>query len=280
MKEEEENISRRTLLKKVGTTVAGAVFAAAGLPSGAGQTAYGESSSDLEKYDFLMPRVKFECDMKVNDRWNAFPGGDRNLLVNFASVVRCRVKLPPDCDDNRPHDGDERHFNAIVDFNNMHQLRKYPFLFMTASGSYTLSNQKKRHLLQYIYEGGFLLMDDCVHGGFDDRDFFYQSSYELLEDVFGRGAVRQVPNEHEIFHNVYNLGDIGLPYMIGQDHGARGVFVGDRLAVFLSSTDIHCGWADSRGRWFGTGGKRGIGKHGYKEAIQMGINIIMYAVSH
>ncbi|MHC4240451.1 MAG: DUF4159 domain-containing protein, partial [Planctomycetota bacterium] len=67
---------------------------------------------------------------------------------------------------------------------------------------------------------------------------------------------------------------------IGQYHGARGVFVGDRLAVFLSSTDIHCGWADSRGRWFGTGGKRGIGKHGYKEAIQMGINIIMYALSH
>jgi hypothetical protein len=68
--------------------------------------------------------------------------------------------------------------------------------------------------------------------------------------------------------------------MIGQYHGARGVFVGNRLAVFLSSTDIHCGWADSRGRWFGAGGKRGIGKHGYKEAIQMGINIIMYAVSH
>ena len=60
--------------------------------------------------------------------------------------------------------------------------------------------------------------------------------------------------------------------MHGQNHGARGVFVGDRLAIFLTSTDIHCGWCDTHGlEW---------GKENYKKAIQMGINIIMYAISH
>ena len=60
--------------------------------------------------------------------------------------------------------------------------------------------------------------------------------------------------------------------MHGQNYGARGVFVGDRLAVFLSSTDLHCGWCDSSGGVFG--------RQNYKKAIQMGINIVMYAISH
>jgi len=123
---------------------------------------------------------------------------------------------------------------------------------------------------------------------------FYKSSYALLEEVFGSGSVKRIPLEHEVFHNVHDLGETGLPFMQmrsptpifgprrptqtalphmhGQNHGARGIFVGDRLAVFLSSTDLHCGWCDSRGGVFG--------RHNYKKAIQMGINIIMYAISH
>ena len=57
-----------------------------------------------------------------------------------------------------------------------------------------------------------------------------------------------------------------------EDITAGEVFIGDRLAVFLSSTDIHCGWCDSHGFEFG--------KQNYEKAIQMGINIIMYAISH
>ena len=134
-------------------------------------------------------------------------------------------------------------------------------------------------------------MDDCVVG--NGGDFFYQSSYKVLQDVFGPKAVKRVPREHEVFHNVYDLGETGLPhleyhkrklpgmkrskrtplpYMHGQNHGARGVFIGDRLAVFLGSTDIHCGWCDRDGNEFG--------RASYEKAIQMGINIIMYAISH
>jgi len=163
---------------------------------------------------------------------------------------------------------------------------------MTGENPYKFDRKQKDNLREYITRGGFLLMDDCVvlKGG----DFFYKSSYELLEEVFGIGAVRRIPYEHEVFHNIYDLGDtglpymqrqnriflpgmkrpqqIGLPYMHGQNHGARGVFIGERLAVFLGSTDIHCGWCDSHGYEFG--------RHNYEKAIQMGINTIMYAISH
>ena len=63
----------------------------------------------------------------------------------------------------------------------------------------------------------------------------------------------------------------------GASHGSnrrspRGLFIGDRLGVFLSSTDMHCGWCDSHGiEW---------GLDAYRKTIQWGINIILYAMTH
>lgn len=272
----EPSLDRRQFLKTVGKTIAGAALATGGLSFLAEGSAYGQSSSDLDRYDFLMPRVKFTCGQGAGDRWCVTPGGDRNLLLTLRDVVRCKVKLSPNCRDYDPRWGDESHFNAVVDLTGIEQMRKYPFLFMTADCEYELSDKKKANLGQYINEGGFLLMDDCVVG--EGGDFFYQSSYRILEEIFGPGSVKRIPRDHEIFHNVYDLGDIGLPHLQGQNHGARGIFIGDRLAAFLSSNDIHCGWGDGQRVWFGRGGIRGT--HTYKEAIQMGINIIMYAISH
>ena len=266
METQQGKINRRQFLKTTSRTLAGAALASSTL--GAVSQRLVRAGHSEDRYDFLMPRVKFACDSRVHAPWNVYPGADRNLLMEFNSVVRCKVKLPSDCKDMNPTYGREDQFNAVVDFTEIEQLRRYPFLFMTAEGYYTFNNTKKTNLKRYIEQGGFLLLDDCVFQS--SGDFFYQGSYKLLEEVFGPGSVKRVPNSHEIFHNVYDLGKVGLPVIQGQNHGARGVFVGDRLAVFLSATDIHCGWT----RFLRTNRQR------QKETFQMGINIIMYALSH
>jgi hypothetical protein len=292
MKQQQEQINRRQFLRTAGGAALGIIFTATGLHTTAKGEISDEGPDDLDKYDFLMPRVKYAHEPKEADRWNVRPGGDANLLRELRSVIRCRVKPVTRTNDWQPNWAIEGQLNAVVTFDQMERLKKYPFLFMTGENPYKFEDRQKANLKEYITRGGFLLMDDCVVGS--GGDFFYQSSYELLEQVFGRGAVKRIPLEHEIFHNVYDLGDkglphmerqnrillpgmrqprqMGLPYMHGQNHGARGVFIGDRLAVFLSSTDIHCGWCDSHGFEFG--------KQNYEKAIQMGINIIMYAISH
>jgi len=280
MEQMQNNLNRRAFLKTTGVQFTAAALAAAGLGSICQQKAHGKKLDADDQYDFLMARVKFDCNMRVNDNWNAFPGGDSNLLKALEQVVRCRVKPMPGCGDRNPRNGREQDFNAVADLTDINELRKYPFLFMTASGSYTLTKEKKSILGKYLTEGGFIYMDDCVHGVNDDKDYFFQSSYKTLEDIFGRGSVKPVPNSHEIFHNVYDLGDIGMPHVIGQPHPAHAITVGSRIAAFLSSTDIHCGWVDRNRQWFGSGGKMGIGKHGHEEAIKIGVNIIMYAISH
>lgn len=280
-----KTISRRELLKTAGRKTVTAALAIAGLDAlrpTAAHAAPKEELDDLDRYDFLIPRVKFPCDPVAEDKWNTHPVGDVHLLEEFSSVVRCKVKLLPHVLSTPPRLGQESDFNAVVDFNDIERLRRYPFLFMTAEGKFGFTERQKANLKQYVQEGGFLLMDDCVWKSVGD--FFYVACCPLLEEVFGQGSLKRIPNDHEVFRNVFDLTNIGLPYLQGKNYGARGVFVGDRLAVFLSSTDVHCGWVDRSGRWFGRSARAGRnrvgGRHTYREAIQMGINIIMYALSH
>lgn len=282
-------MDRRTFLKAASGFAGSLAFCSGSLCAVARQNGPEQQIDDLELYDFVMPRVMHIPLQQPGkgqgpDTWDVRPGGDKNLLSRLSTVIRCRTKPIPGADNWQPQHAAEGQLNAVVTFDSLEKIKKYPFLFMTGENYFQFDDDQKNNLKQYINRGGFLLMDDCVVG--DGGDFFYQSAFKLLEETFGKGSVKRIPNEHEIFHNVYDLGDAGmpsmdyiyrkrpggLPYMHGQNHGARGVFIGDRLAVFLSSTDIHCGWCDSLGiEW---------GRENYEKAIQMGINIIMYAMSH
>ncbi len=222
--------------------------------------------ADLNKYDFLLPTVKFHSHDTRDDRWNYYPGALRNLLLELSAVIRCKIKEPQGCHNNTPRWGHEGHFNVVVTLDTIEQVEKFPFLFMNGEGTYDLDKTQRAVLKQYLLQGGFILMDDCIKG--NTGDFFYQSSYKILNEIFGEGAVKRIPNQHEVYNNVYDLRKTGLPLAIGhgKNHGGQGVWIGDRLAVFLSSTDIHCGW-QHRGP-------------GYTESIQLGINLIVYALTH
>ncbi len=267
-------LSRRDAFKKSAGGVAAGIIAFTGLEQlcAAAEAAL---SGDQMQYDFLLPRVKFECDTGVVDKWNITPSGDRYLLEELEKVVRCKVKIPQNCTFTSPYYGNEEHFNAVVTLDDFEKMRQFPFLFMTSEGHYNLARDEKANVKKYLEEGGFLLMDDCILQ--ISSDYFYQSSVRILNNIFGAGSVVKIPRDHEVFHNVYDMGAIGLPHVSGTNHGGRGVMLGERLAVFLSSTDIHCGWTDRPGQWYG---KSARSPHAYKEAIQIGINIIMYALSH
>ena len=270
-------MDRRNFLKVAGKTVG--IAAGVNLLSPGSSTA-ASSRSDLDKYDFLLPRVKFASQSGVHDYWHARPGGDANLLRELQKVIRCKVKHVPGTSHWLPAKASEGQFNVVVSFDEPDEIRKYPLLFMTGESPYKFSSVQKRNMANYVKQGGFLLMDDCMAGA--NMDLFYQCSHSLLEEIFGKGSVKVVPNSHEIFNNVYDLSSIGLPYMNGKQRGARGIFIDGRLAILLSSHDIHCGWFDGAGTRFRYRAEpeNGIGPWSYKEAINMGINMIMYAVSH
>jgi hypothetical protein len=283
------DIPRRDFLRLAGGMILGAATRARGAHPPYDPNAGGPEPTDLDRYDFILPRVRvvelpFRGRGKGPDIWNVRPGGDANLLRELANVVRCRVKPIEGTIDWEPQYAREGQFNAVVTFDEPDLFRRYPFLFMTGENQYEFTTEQKHNCKDFLTAGGFLLIDDCVVGS--GGDFFYTASYLWLEELFGQGAVQMIPREHEVFHNVFDLGATGLPtlqyirrrgpgglmFTHGQNHGARGLFLGDRLAVFLSSSDLHCGWCDSHGiEW---------GLDGYRKTIQMGINIITYALTH
>jgi hypothetical protein len=270
-----EPMNRRIFLKTASSVVASLAFASGNLYASARRNTPAKPIDDLEMYDFIMPRVKIvplkQAGMGQGpDTWNVRPGGDANLLRRLSAIIRCSTKPIMGASDWQPQYAIDGQLNAVVTFDEIEQIKKFPFLFMTDENAFQFNQNQKNNLKEYIMRGGFILMDDCVVG--NGGDFFYQSASSTLADIFGKNALKRIPNDHEIFHNVYDLGGVGLPYLHGQNHGARGIFIGERLAIFLSSNDIHCGWCDSHGtNW-------GIQK--YEQSIQMGINIIMYAMSH
>jgi hypothetical protein len=229
-----------------------------------------------DEYDFIIARVNFPMNVRARGaNWNVYPSGERYLLEEFTSVVRCKTKIMTNSSGQSPVHGNPSHFAAVVTLDDFENLRRFPFLFMTGEGAFKLSTPQSDNIKRYLEQGGFLLVDDCVFA--PSGDDLYQSACAMLEHAFGTGSVVSIPDTHEVFHNVYDLSDMGLPHCQGKNHGARGVFLGDRMAVFLSSTDLHCGWADRSGEWFPN---PALGIHGYREAIQMGVNILMYALSH
>jgi len=290
-----ESIGRRDFLRLAGGALLGMVAQGANgsgtvrpdTRPGAANSSYDSNASaeptDLDEYDFVLPRVRvvelaFKGRGKGPDVWNVRPGGDANLLRELARIVRCHVKPIVGAMDWQPQYAYDGQLNAAVTFDDPGLLRHYPFLFMTGENHFELNSDQKGNLKDFLTAGGFLLMDDCVVGS--GGDFFYASCFQLLEGLFGRGSVKAIPRDHEVFHNLFDLGDVGLPHLQyaggrgthGQNHGARGLFLEDRLAVFLSSNDLHCGWCDSHGvEW---------GPEGYRKTIQMGINIILYAMTH
>ncbi len=270
--------TRRDFIINTAKVAGGSILTASALAkSGKSRQARIEQDiHDLNNYDFILARAKFAAESSAPCRWNTLPIGDKHLLEDLSRVVRCKVKEVPRVSKGLVN-AREEYFNAVVSFEDFERVRRFPFVFMTNEGDFRFTQKEKDNFKAYIEQGGFVLMDDCVLH--DVGDHFYRGCYALLIECFGPGSVQHVPNDHEIFHNVYNLGDFGLPFVQGVKHGPKALFINNRLAVFLSSGDIHCGWVDRDHGWYGADG-RGPGCAGYQKCIEMGINIIMYAMTH
>ena len=116
MDQHKDYINRRQFLKKAGGTIVGVSLAAGGSALIAEQSYPEEYPDDLDRYDFVMPRVKFTHEKREVDRWNVRPGGDANLLREFSSIIRCKVKPIRGALDWQPQWASEGQLNTVVSF--------------------------------------------------------------------------------------------------------------------------------------------------------------------
>lgn len=157
--------------------------------------------------------------------------------------------------------GDEIKLSIMDD-----RLFSYPVLFMTGHGRIVFSPQEVKRLRSYLTHGGFLYADD----DYGMEEHFFRE----MRKVFPDKKIHEIPFSHEIFHFPFDFNN-GLPKIHEFDGGppkAWGYFNQGRMVVFFSSnTNISDGWADAS--------VHHDPEHVRLNALKMGVNIIMYALT-
>ena len=166
----------------------------------------------------------------------------------------------------------------------------FPFLYMCDPGYMKLTPEEKALLREYLSSGGFLWIDDF----WGEAEWWNFESQ--MADVFPETGWRDIPADHPILHSVFDLP--GAPQIPAQDFAAsgwttdpgwvhrqpatqvepvhfRGYFDADGrlMAVATHNTDVGDGFErEAYGQWY-------FEKYS-TQAYMIGVNIVVYAMSH
>jgi hypothetical protein len=158
-------------------------------------------------------------------------------------------------------------------------LRRYPFLYAVEVGRMDLTDAEVDGLRDYLRAGGFLVVDD----------FWGSRQWEQFEEnirrVFPDRPIVEVPKNHEVFRSYYRIDEIVQVPARGRSRWQtwegdgrvphlRGIFDDDgRLVVAINwNTDLGDAW-----EW------ADVPDYPLEYstfAYKMGINLIVYAMSH
>jgi Domain of unknown function (DUF4159) len=238
------------------------------------------AAEDLEQGAFTFCRLHYTSirNEELGHGWNTdYPNSDINFMVRLSQLTRTSVNLD--------HHGEPVHVvvRATDDL-----LFHCPFVFMSDVGTVGFDSLEADRLRDYLLAGGFLYVDD----------FWGNAAWEHWSGEIGKVLppddypIVDIPPDHELFKGLYRIEEVPqIPsiqhwYWSGgttsergwesaQPH-CRGIFDRDgRLMVVMThNTDIADGWE-----------REGEDEEFFElfsvtKAYPMGINIVLYAMTH
>jgi hypothetical protein len=242
-------LSRREVLKAGAAALGGTVLGSLGSLLGTPRRSLADEA--VRTGQFIFPRLHFTLLEDVPGVWDSDQQADVTLRRKLSELTNINVSTKP----------------KVVRLADFDEMCRHPFVFMTSEGYFKLPDNEEKNLREFLERGGFVLADDCVYR---DQDRFFRCYVQLINRLFPSNPMRKIPYDHEIFHVYYDFKD-GCPHMQGVPHGAFGLFEPGtgRIMTWCSPGDIHCGWSR---QWFGA--------EKDAQAIKMGINIVIYFLSH
>jgi len=206
---------------------------------------------------FFFPRMMFHVKDETGDQWNTDPVGDVILRRRLAKLTNINVSQDP----------------IVVRLADLDAMCRYPFVFATSEGYFDLPRNEEKNLKEFLLRGGFVHADDCVLGRTGDR--FFQDYVKMINRLFPDNEMRPIPKNHELYHCYFDFPE-GAVYLQGNRNlkGDYGLFEKGtgRIMTLCSPWDYHCGWCSIQTHWF-TPEKS-------EAAVRMGINIIIYYLTH
>ncbi|MFT5366443.1 MAG: hypothetical protein ACI8V2_001390 [Candidatus Latescibacterota bacterium] len=238
---------------------------------------------------FTFCRVEYNSDSRGWGRrggsWATdYPEADENFSLRLSQITTLNV--------NRTEEGRFQHMVVRLDDP---ELFKYPFVYMLEVGRMVLGEPEREGLRSYLLRGGFLLVDD-----FWGDDAWENLQYELAQVLPAEEyPLVDIPLDHEIFHIVFDVDEVpqvpgvgsfydwkvtGLTYegyegrytTYGTEAHCKGIFDhnGRLMVVVMHNTDLGDGWEreGENYEYFRT--------FSAPKAYPMGINIVVYAMTH
>jgi Domain of unknown function (DUF4159) len=157
-------------------------------------------------------------------------------------------------------------------------LFKYPVAYMTEAGWWVLQDKEIPALRKYLEDGGFVIFDDFREDyrmGNDGWENFANNMEKILPGVQFFDLTPQSP----IFHSFYEINSLSIiPQYYDQGAPVLKAIYQDNdptkrmLAVINFNTDVSNYWQ------FSAEGFRPISES--NEAYKLGVNYIIYALSH
>lgn len=231
---------------------------------------------------FNFCRVMFRSDRREKQGWATdYPGADINFSVRLAELTKVRVKMA-----NRGTEDEVP--DAVVVRLTDDSLFQCPFIFMEDAGTARFSDAEVDRLRDYLMKGGFLLVSD-YHGSWAREQFDSEIGRALPRARYP--IVDLSPPDHALWRTMFPVAK--LPQMAsintwrrtddvlerwnedGSPPSARGIAdeQGRLMVVMIHNTDMPDAWE-----------REGEDSEYFfrfsPEAYAVGINILLYAMTH
>lgn len=147
------------------------------------------------------------------------------------------------------------------------QIFQYPYVYLTGHGNITFSDTEAENLRLYLISGGFLHVDDNY--GID------KYIRREMKKVFPELEFVPLPFNHGIYNQHFEFPS-GLPKIHEHDgkppEGLALIYEGRIVCYYTYETDLGDGWEDQS--------VHNDPEEIRRQALQMGANIVLWAINH
>ena len=191
-------------------------------------------------------------------QWNPDPAGLSSLLDAVSASTSLKVSFA-----TQPLRLDSKALTTL------------PFLYITGHGDFRLSDREVAALRAYLAAGGFLFADACC-----GRQAFDAAFRREMARVLPRHGLQRLPARHRLYsihHRIRTVSHTQAAVLGRRLHKLgrptlEGIAINGQLAVVYSPLDLGCGW-ELKPHPYGIG-------YESRDAIRLGVNVVVYAVSH
>ena len=155
---------------------------------------------------------------------------------------------------------------------------EYPVVYITEPGYWQTNDEEVKNMQDYFARGGFMIIDDFHdYGGFGRQ---WYNMYQNMKRVFPDKEPVELKPDHPIWSIFYDVDPVEAPSTKAYESFGRyddqyyAIFDDDGriMCVICYNQDIGDGWEHPFGRR--------ILEEASTASFQMGINFIMYALTH